>query len=129
MKLVAALIVLFASNMAFAGECPVTDLNDYQVNVVALISAAKTCREASDIAESCAMGSSMDVGTVGAAMTVCEVDFGKKLKPSEKKTYSSLLQKCNAKYAKMQGTMYVASAAFCRLSVSQLFSNLYTPAE
>ncbi len=129
MKLVAALIVLFASNVALAIECPVTELSDYQVNVVALIGAAKTCREASNLAESCAMGSSMDVATAGAAMDVCEIDFGTKLKMSEKKTYSSLLRKCNSKYEKMQGTMYMSAAAFCRLDVSQLFSNLYTPAE
>ncbi len=129
MKLFAALVVLIASNVALAGECPVTDLTDYQTNVITLIEATKTCREAADLAENCAFGSSMDVGTTGAAMNVCEKDFGSKLKKSEQRTYSSLLNKCNSKYANMQGTMYMAAAAFCRLSVSQLYSNLYTPAE
>ena len=129
MKLFAALVVLLASNVAFAGECPVTDLTDYQTNVITLIEASKTCYEAAEIAESCAFGSSMDVGTTGAAMGVCAKDFESKLKKSETRTYNSLINKCNSKYANMQGTMYIASAAFCRLSVFRLYSELYTPAE
>ena len=123
-------LVLFSGSFAHAAECPVEMLTDgYLDNVEKAIASKTSCYEAVEIAESCAMGSSMDSAIAGTAEVKCTATFQKKLNRADARTYASLQKKCNDKYKDMQGTMYISAAAFCRLNVSQLYSNLYTPAE
>ena len=42
---------------------------------------------------------------------------------------NALYEKCDAKYEGQSGTLYRSMNGFCRLEVSKLFSNLYTPVD
>jgi hypothetical protein len=130
-KLMAALFLVFGTQTAFAGECPVQSFGqDYLDEVVTLIEAKKpSCYEAAQVAEDCAMGTSVDGRIAGAASAVCHVSFTTKLLQADLAAYNSLLQKCSEKYAKMSGTIYVSFEAYCRLDVDKLFSSRYSPAE
>lgn len=122
--------LFLAALQANAADCPVQFGNeDYLEKVGQAIDAAPSCWEASQVAESCALGASGDAYTVPVAIMKCEADFYSKLDPAERATYSSFNDKCDAKYAGMDGTMYISFNAFCHLSVSKLYSELYTPAE
>ena len=123
-----ALILCSAlSSVSFADECPVKDTMDGE-KIISTIAAAKSCYEASTVAESCAWGSSMDVQFVGAALKTCEKDFTK-ISKSNRAMYNALVSDCGKKYAKQQGTMYVSMTAFCSLSVAKTFSGIFSPIE
>ncbi len=111
-------------------ECPAQfGIEDYQEKVDKAISSSSSCYEAKAFAESCAMGSSIDLQIGHSAEKKCANDFLRKLSKVDKDIYQKLLKKCDEKYEKMQGTMYMSASAFCRLDVAALFSNLYTSAE
>lgn len=130
LKALVLAIALFSGSFALAAECPVEMLSDgYIENVEKAIEAQATCYEASQTAQSCAMGSSMDSAIAGKAEAKCTENFKNKLKRADLRTYASLQRKCSDKYKNMQGTMYISAAAFCRLSVAELYSQLFTPAE
>jgi hypothetical protein len=118
--------LLFAST-ASAKDCPVTFGDEMFLDKVATaIHAAKSCGEAGELAQACALGASGDVSTAVTAERKCGLDFWTKLTPEEKKHYNGLQAKCDAKYAGRDGTIYISAAAFCRLSVARLYSDLYT---
>ena len=129
--LFAALFVVAAST-AKAADCPVTTFDaDYADNVIKAVTAAKTCEEASTVAESCALGSSLDIQITSPAMVKCEANFKLELKKSKasQAAYTRLQTRCGTKYAHETGTMYRSATSFCALNVSRLFSELYGPSE
>lgn len=130
MKTLLVLSALFVNASAFALECPVKSPDDnYLGKVAAAIKAADSCDDGADLAEACALGASGDVATTAAASEKCSLDFWTKLNDADRKTFTGLQAKCDAKYKNMQGTMYLSANAFCHLSVARLYSELYTPAE
>lgn len=112
-----------------ADECPVEFGNDdYLEKVAELATNANSCWEAKNVVSVCAIGASGDVYTVGAAIERCEKDIPAMSK-KDQETKSYLHEKCNAKYADMEGTMYRSMNAFCHLDVSELFVNLLSKEE
>lgn len=108
--------------------CPVDFDQDYLEKVSELATNAGSCYEASQIVSACALGASGDVVTVGAAIDRCAKDIPA-MSRKDQNTFSYLNAKCNAKYDKMEGTMYRSMAAFCHLSVSELFVDLLSTEE
>ena len=131
MKKAALTIGLFLVGFqAIAADCPVQiGGEDYLDKVGSAIKASKSCEDGAAIAEACALGASGDGAITSVAERKCGLDFWNKLTASDKKIYNGLQAKCDAKYKDMQGTMYISAAAFCRLRVARLFSDLYSPAE
>lgn len=123
-------VSLFTSFSANALDaCPVEFGNDnYLEKVAELATNAGSCWEASEVVEACALGASGDVFTVGAAIGRCEKDIPA-MSRKDKKNYSYLKEKCNAKYDKMDGTMYRSMNAFCHLSVAKLYVDLLSTEE
>jgi len=130
-----ALALVLASGLSFttqasAEDCPVEFGNEtYMDTVISKIEQSPSCYEGVELARNCALGASGDYAIARTAQTKCTADFEKKLSRAEKRTYDSLIAKCDRKYAKMEGTMYISMAAHCRLNVSRLYSDLYSPAE
>jgi len=115
---------------ALATECPFQIASDnYVEDVLSAIDKAETCNQASELAQACALGSSIDTTIAGQAEQKCDADFQKKLSKTERTTYDRLQKKCLKKYEAMEGSMYRSFHAFCRLRVAELYSTLYTPAE
>lgn len=111
-------------------ECPVSsDVDDYQDKVATAIKATENCGKAKEMAESCAFSSSVDMQIAVTAERKCGLDFWKKLSKTDIEHYNSLQGKCSEKYKDMEGTMYISAAAFCRLNVAALYSELYTPGQ
>lgn len=104
--------------------CPVS-LGELDAIVAAM--QGKTCLEAKDLAERCALGASGDVVTAGAASTICQKDFAKK--PADQKLFTTLAKRCSAKFAHEDGTMYRSAAAFCVLEVASFLSGLNLPVD
>lgn len=110
----------FSSGAALAAAgCPVG--GDASA-IAAAIGRAGTCREAAALGEQCAFGASGDVALQDAVITVCEKDFLPKLKRGQHYTYHLERARCRAKYAQMEGTMYVSAAAMCEGKVAQRYS-------
>ena len=110
-------------------KCPIDFGNDDYLEKVALLATnSPSCYEASEIVDACALGSSGDVYTVGAAIARCEKDFPV-MSTQDQQTFSYLKNKCDEKYDSMEGTLYQSMHAFCQLSVSKLFSELLSPVE
>jgi hypothetical protein len=93
------------------------------------IGEAQYCYKATEIAESCAYGSSIDGAFVGAATEVCEQSFSGKLSAKDKALYDSLLGRCGAKYENESGTLYRSMTAFCGLQVTEMFESIYSEVE
>ena len=132
LKRLTAVLILCATQHAFASDCPVTDFDEkYMTNVIDAVEKATSCYEAADIAESCAMGSSMDVAITQPAIKICAADFSTELgkNANDLNAYNKLQDRCEQKYRNMQGTMYRSAAAFCTLDINRLYSLLYTVAE
>jgi hypothetical protein len=118
---------------AFAGNSQCLDArgNDISYDSEAfqeLIQNSKTCYEAARRAENCALGSSLDVSTVGYAIEVCKAEMDK-YKTS--KSYSRLVNlltkmqaECTKAYSRKKGTMYLSFHAFCDLKAIEWVTNL-----
>ena len=104
--------------------CPIA-LGELDAIVAAM--QGKSCVDAKDLAERCALGASGDVVTAGAATTICQKDFAKK--PADHKLFATLSARCNTKFAHEDGTMYRSAAAFCVLEVAALLSGLNLPVD
>jgi hypothetical protein len=120
LKYLLSAVVVFSSVSSFAADCVDAKGQDIYNNpevFTAMIKNAKSCNEATEIANACAWGSSLDVSTAGAAFNVCAKEL---IKQSPNKKVSELLvtmrNTCTAKYAKLQGTMYRSMNAYCHLS-------------
>ena len=44
----------------------------------------------------------------------------------QKHGYERGINRCNDKYAKMDGTMYIAMAAYCRAELAQTYARKYS---
>jgi len=129
-KTILAVLISFSALQTFAVDCPVNfGEENYLDKVGVAIKATKSCQEAAEIAEVCALGASGDLEIAPVAERKCGLDFWKKLSAQEKNVYGKLQFKCNEKFSKMQGTMYLSAGAFCKLNVAKLYSELYTAAE
>jgi hypothetical protein len=120
MKSLIVLVSLLTSAAAFGGECPSTDVD----TILKYVGSTNQCGVAQQRAADCAYGSSIDTAIAGTAQQVCEARFASKLNAAEKAGYNSLLNRCAAKYAKEEGTMYRSMAAFCSLNVSLTYARL-----
>lgn len=107
-----------------SGGCPIA-LGELDAIVAAM--QGKSCMDAKDLAERCALGASGDVVTAGAASAICQKDFAKK--PADQKLFAALRARCNTKFVHEDGTMYRSAAAFCVLEVAALLSGLNQPVD
>jgi hypothetical protein len=108
--------------------CPAAIESDPEA-IEKAITEAQYCYKATEIAESCAYGSSIDAAFVGAATEVCEHGFSGQMSAKDKSLYESLLGRCGAKYENEQGTMYRSMTAFCGLQVTEMFESIYAEVE
>ena len=92
----------------------------------AVIRKAPTCDKAMVAFGDCAFGASGDTGLGQIVTEKCQGDFLQKLGTGQKYSYERGIKRCNDKYAKMQGTMYVAMAAYCRAQLAQTYSYKYS---
>lgn len=124
---VTVLTGLLVGSIALA-DCPDKYTTDRD-QLVDDIASAETCYEASNLAESCAWGSTADLATTSAAISVCARAYEEKISRPDNAMLMALFEKCDAKYEGQDGTLYRSMNGFCRLEVSKLFSNLYTPVD
>ena len=109
-------------------ECPIKfGSDDYMEKVSTIIESKKTCYEASQITQSCAMGSSMDVHFVNSALKICSKRIH--LSAFAQKSVDSANRLCIKKYAKSEGTLAMSARAFCLLEVTKLYDDLLAPAD
>src|ERR1700682_6653069 len=76
---------------------------------------APTCDKAKERFGDCAYGASGDVSLGEIVIEKCEGDFLNKLSTGQRRAYLRGIKACDAQYENMQGTMYVAMAAGCRI--------------
>jgi hypothetical protein len=110
-------------NDEVVNPCPVTDFNAEKIEQA--IEQSTSCFDATNIAERCAFGSTMDIQFVGRASEVCGKSFDQ-MTAEDKAAYERLLGVCAQKYENEMGTMYRSMAAFCQLEVTKTF-NLFYP--
>ncbi len=120
------LMVVVSTCSAFASECPVQGFDADKIQTA--IESANSCYSASDIAQSCAFGSAIDVQFAGAAVTICEKEI-KSITSAEKAVLDGLKSKCESKYENESGTMYRSAAAYCILNVSEGFASALSGVE
>lgn len=122
--------IFMVSVGSFAEACPINAQEENYTKLVgAAIRASETCETGVAIAQSCAFQSSLDSDFTVVAERKCGLDFWKKLTPDDIKHYNALQDKCNSKYDGMLGQMYNSFAAFCRLNVARLYSEVYSPGQ
>ena len=117
-KIILSLLVLVASQILPAVECS----SEAEV-IISQISSSKSCYEASQIAQECAWGSSIDVQFVGAASEICLANYDS-WSDKHKIILSTLSEDCNKKYENEQGSLYRSMNAFCYLGVVEVLSSL-----
>ncbi len=117
LKYLISITVLLISSSSFAQiKCPSS-----QPEVVKAIDSQKTCYEASQIATSCAYGSTLDLGIIEAASRVCTQNI-ESWPLFHKWIQTNLKKSCLNKYKKESGTMYRSAEAFCQLEVDRVLS-------
>lgn len=129
MKMILTILLTIGVSLgASAAEC--VDQNGKDIShepdvFQKLISAKATCSEATELAEACAYGSSIDVRTAGLAMNVCDKQI-KAAKPSsqDQQLLKTMRARCGKKYDHMDGTMYLSMNAYCQLQATLWLSNL-----
>lgn len=122
------LFVLFLMNVSsvvFAQtDCPIIFGNDdYQEKVQAKIEKSKICQEAKELAESCGVGTSLDIQIVESALKVCN----KKILKSGSvniNLFKSTTELCDKKYAHSEGSLANSAHSYCTLNVAELFDQL-----
>lgn len=103
----ATLFLLPGPHAHAAQDCPA---GSSQLDaIVKAVEAAPTCSAAYRIMEACAFGSSADVQTGAAVVQKCE----KVMATTRRTAFQRESKACAARYAKMEGTMYISMAAFC----------------
>ncbi|MDF2118996.1 hypothetical protein PY365_25845 [Roseiarcaceae bacterium H3SJ34-1] len=100
------------------GNCPVQGMD----NVAKAINNAANCRAAVGMLKACAFGSSADNALASAAIAKCEARFGRRITKQRFRAYRDAQRRCDAKYAKMEGTMYQSAAAICRADAALAYS-------
>lgn len=119
LALFALALTAAASGARAAAGCPIGGDSGA---IAAAIRQAGSCRDAAALGDQCAFGASGDVALQDAVIAVCEQDFLPKLKRGQHYTYHLERSRCRAKYAQMEGTMYVSAAATCEGKVAQRYS-------
>ena len=115
--------VLFSVSAFSMDNCPVAFNNPNFIDtVISLTAKTSNCDEAAELVSACALGTNADVEIVGAAIKRCEK--GVVMNKTDKSVYTFLNSKCSNKYASKEGSMYSSFTAFCKLSVTNLFTNL-----
>jgi hypothetical protein len=90
----------------------------------ALVRKAPTCDQAKEQFSDCAYGASGDVSLADIVTEKCEAEFLPKIVRTPRwRAYQLSIKRCDDKYENMQGTMYVAMAAGCRIDVAQSFAH------
>lgn len=122
-------LLTLCSSLQAMDNCPVTfGSTDYLEKVSNIISSSSSCYDASQIASACALGASGDVITVSAAIARCEKDLPV-LSNEDANLYKKLNDKCDEKYSKLPGTLYLSMNAFCHLKVTELFLDITSQEE
>lgn len=103
---------------ASGADCPVQGTEQK----LKTIASAAGCKEAVDLFKLCAIGSSSDARLAVPVLAICEKHFLSKLTAERRKAYAAAIEKCNAQYAKRQGTMYRSMAASCRVNMTYKYS-------
>ena len=119
--LAASTILLTALPAAAAEDCQGLRQEERE----AVIRKAPTCDKAMVAFGDCAFGASGDTGLGQIVTEKCQGDFLQKLSMGQKHGYERGIKRCNDKYAKMEGTMYVAMAAYCRAELAQTYARKY----
>lgn len=119
-RLFAAVIAcLIGTTIAEAAECAI---GPDAVVVAQGIRQASGCRQASQMAQDCAMGAGGDVSLTAAVTEVCEKDFLAGLDQRERAAYARQRAACRHKYRHEAGTMYRSFEAFCEVRVSERYA-------
>jgi hypothetical protein len=118
--LAALAVTLALAAPARAEDCPAksTQMDD----VIASLTAAKSCDAAMKTFQACAYGACGDVQFGEAVERTCEGDFLAKLQAKPKAAYQREMGVCDRKYRNQSGTMYISFTAFCRAEVAQRYS-------
>lgn len=112
-------LAVAAGTPAAAGShCPVQGMD----NVAKAISNAANCRAAVGMLKACSFGSSADNALAGAAIAKCESRFSRRISKQRFRAYRDAQRRCDAKYAKMEGSMYQSAAAICRANAALAYS-------
>jgi hypothetical protein len=115
-------MVLMASGVA-AQEC----MNLGHEQRQALIAKAPTCDKAHEQFSDCAYGASGDVSLADIVTEKCEAEFLPSIVRTPRwRAYQRSIKRCDDKYEKMDGTMYVAMAAGCRIDVAQGYAHRFS---
>lgn len=106
-------------------ECPAKfGTTDDYVGEIKKSMQGKTCYESKEIAESCSIGSGIDVAIAGEARSICEKGLSKALKIAKNAgAYQYLNEQCSK--IKMDGSIGSSVRAYCSLSVSSLFDYIF----
>lgn len=135
------LVTLFFTQNLFAVECVDKDGNDIYnepEKFLSIIENSSSCYEATQMAEACARGASLDVQTAGTAYLVCQNELDKylpvvkdnkspKVIAPERALLANMNNMCQVKYEKAEGTMYLSMNAFCKLSAINWVVNIARP--
>ena len=119
--LAASAILLAALPAAAAEDCQGLRQEERE----AVIRKAPTCDKAMVAFGDCAFGASGDTGLGQIVTEKCQGDFLQKLGSWRKSGYERGIKRCNDKYARKDGTMYVAMAAYCRAQLAQTYARKY----
>lgn len=123
--------LLLASTVSLASNCVDSQGRDIlnQPDIfLQQIHNSGSCSEASELAQACSWGSSIDVKTAGTAYAKCETELNLQ-SPSTEITdlLSTMNSACNKKYESAAGTLYLSMNAYCHLSAIEWIVNLASP--
>ncbi|MBN9080885.1 MAG: hypothetical protein BGP04_21660 [Rhizobiales bacterium 62-17] len=91
-------------------DCPTQGADAIEKTLLA----APTCGASVRLLKACAFGSSADVQLAQKVVNKCEARFSRRISKQRYRAYRAAQARCNARYGKMQGTMYQSLAAICR---------------
>ena len=121
--ILACFAILLAASLAGAQECQ----NLGHEQRAALIRKAPTCDKAHEQFSDCAYGASGDVSLADIVTEKCEAEFLPKVVRTPRwRAYQRAIKQCDDKYEKMEGTMYIAMAAGCRIDVAQSYAHRFS---
>lgn len=120
--ILACFAIVLAGPLAGAQEC----MNLGHEQRQALIAKAPTCDKAVEQFSDCAYGASGDVSLADIVTEKCEAEFLPKIVRTPRwRAYQRNIKRCDDKYEKMDGTMYIAMAAGCRIEVAQSYAHKF----
>ena len=120
--ILACFAVLLLGPAATAQECQ----NMRHQEREALVHKAPTCDKAREQFGDCAYGATGDVSLADIVTEKCEAEFMPNIVRTPRwRAYQRSIKRCDDKYEKMEGTMYVAMAAGCRIDVAQSYAHKF----